>query len=118
MKTPHARESVSFDAARQALIAKRERLLRRHVDNVAAEDELLTGREPDLPDVAADRTAAAVLERLDDGDQLQLMRIARALERLDDGTYGVCVVCGAPIPGPRLALVPEADRCAGCSNSH
>jgi DnaK suppressor protein len=118
MKTPHARSSVSFDAARQALIAKREQLIRRHSETVAAEDELLSNREPDLPDVAADRTAAAVLARIDEGDQLQLLHIAQALARLDDGSYGICVVCASPIAGARLALVPEADRCAGCSNSH
>ena len=118
MKTRHARRPVPVDAVRQKLIAKRERLIRRHAETVAAEDTLLNQREHDLPDVAAERSAAAVLERLDDGDQLQLLRIAQALTRLDEGSYGVCVVCGAPVAAARLAVLPEADRCAGCSNSH
>ncbi|HEX8951158.1 MAG TPA: TraR/DksA C4-type zinc finger protein [Polyangia bacterium] len=116
MKT--MREDKSLEVARRALVDKRNRLIHRHAENVAAEDELLSEREPDLPDVAADRTAAAVLESLDDADQLQLLRIGRALKRIDDGSYGTCSVCGAPIAPARLHLVPEADRCATCSNSH
>jgi RNA polymerase-binding transcription factor DksA len=110
--------SKSLDVARRALLDERERLIQRHADNVAAEDALLTEREHDLPDVAADRSAAAVIESLDDADHLQLLRISRALARVDDGSYGTCTVCGAPIAKVRLRLVPEADRCAGCTNSH
>jgi RNA polymerase-binding transcription factor DksA len=100
------------------LLERRDALVARHQANAAAENELLEDREHDLPDVAAERSAAAVLERLDDADQMQLLRIARALTRIDEGTYGMCVVCGAMIAPARLAVVPEADRCAGCSNSH
>jgi len=117
MKTtrPHTK---SLDAARRALIEKRDRLIHRHADNVAAEDTLLNEREPDLPDIAADRTAATVLELLDDVDHLQLLRIGRALERIDQGSYGICTVCGGTIAPARLRALPEADHCAGCTNSH
>src|SRR5512135_3381006 len=64
MKT--MREDKSLETARRALIDKRNRLIHRHADHVAAEDELLTERETDLPDTAAERTAAAVVESLDD----------------------------------------------------
>jgi RNA polymerase-binding protein DksA len=118
MTTSNARRLPNFAAARQALLRRRALLLNRHSETVAAEDELLGEREPDVLDSAAERSAAAVLERLDDRDQLQLLRIARALQRIDDGSYGRCVVCGGPIAVARLALVPEADRCAACTNSH
>lgn len=116
MKT--MRESKSLENARQALLDRRNRLILRHADHIAAEDELLTEREPDLPDIAAERTAAAVVESLDDADHLQLLRIARALARIDEGSYGTCTVCGGRIAPARLTLVPEADRCAKCTNSH
>ncbi len=116
MKT--TREAKSLETARRALIDKRNRLIHRHADHVAAEDELLGEREPDLPDVAAERTAAAVVESLDDAEHMQLLRIGNALERIDAGTYGTCTVCGALIAPARLKLVPEADRCAACTNSH
>ncbi len=116
MKT--MREDKSLELARRALIDKRNRLIHRHADHVAAEDELLTERETDVPDIAAERTAAAVVESLDDADHLQLLRIGTALQRIDDGTYGTCTVCGGRIAPARLTLVPEADRCAKCTNSH
>ena len=116
MKT--LREAKSLEIARRTLVDKRDRLIHRHAEHVAAEDELLSEREPDLPDVAAERTAAAVVESLDDAEHLQLLRIGRALARIDDGSYGTCSVCGAPIAAARLKLVPEADRCAACTNSH
>jgi RNA polymerase-binding transcription factor DksA len=41
----------------------------------------------------------------------QLARLRSALERIDAGTYGVCEVCGRPIPEARLEVRPDATRC-------
>ena len=38
----------------------------------------------------------------------ELRDIDDALRRLDDGTYGLCVVCGRPIPDERLEANPTA----------
>lgn len=110
--------NIRPDQVRRTLLARRQELLRRHAATVSTEQELLEEREPDLPDLAADRTAAALLDRLSDVELVELSRIGRALDRLDDGTWGRCVVCGNPIAPERLRAVPEADRCAGCTNSH
>lgn len=112
MKT--MREDKSLELARRALLAKRDRLIHRHADNVAAEDELLGERETDVPDTAAERTAAAVVESLDDADHLQLLRISTALARIDDGSYGTCVNCGDEIPRERLEANPWATLCIDC----
>lgn len=37
--------------------------------------------------------------------------VQAALRRCDEGTYGVCEVCGQPIPDERLEARPEATRC-------
>lgn len=103
---------------RRTLLAKQRALVQRHAHTIADEQELLEEREPDLPDVAADRTAAALLDRLSDAEIVELGRIGRAIARIDDGTYGTCVVCGKAISPDRLQAVPEADRCATCTNSH
>ena len=34
--------------------------------------------------------------------------------RLEEGTYGICEVCGEPIPAGRMAARPEATRCVPC----
>ena len=46
-------------------------------------------------------------------DQLQVTRadVVRALEKLDDDTYGLCDVCGRPIPEGRLEVLPWAVLC-------
>lgn len=41
----------------------------------------------------------------------QVVRLRAALERIDAGTYGVCEVCGQPIPEGRLEVRPDATRC-------
>jgi DnaK suppressor protein len=38
-----------------------------------------------------------------------------ALSRSADGTYGVCEVCGRPIPPERMAARPSARTCVGCA---
>lgn len=110
--------AVDVAAARRRLIEKRDALLLRHHETVHDESELLEASEPDLPDVAANRTAAALLDRLGDAELMQLRRIAGALARLDDGNYGRCVVCGSAIAAARLEVMPEAERCESCHNSH
>ena len=45
----------------------------------------------------------------------QLLRthadVVRALQKLDEGSYGICDVCGEPIPAGRLEARPWAVRC-------
>ena len=45
----------------------------------------------------------------------RLTEIAAALERLDEGTFGLCVVCGEPIPEVRLEARPYAATCVACA---
>jgi RNA polymerase-binding transcription factor DksA len=103
--------------ARELLGGERERLDAIHADLVAEEDaledvdaqdqgEAVDGQHPG--DVATD-----LFERERDLGQLEqiereLREIDDALRRLDDGTYGVCEVCGRPIPDERLEAVPTA----------
>jgi DnaK suppressor protein len=52
-------------------------------------------------------TDVGVANDLDD----KVRRIDRALEKLDEGSYGVCDVCGKPIPVGRLKAAPESSLC-------
>ena len=66
-----------------------------------------------------------VNEVADYGDRLGLERelesalqqVNRALERLAEGQYGVCEMCGNPIPEPRLAVRPMATTCISCEET-
>jgi DnaK suppressor protein len=37
--------------------------------------------------------------------------------KLDDGSYGMCDVCGDPIPSGRLRALPDAVLCLRCAES-
>lgn len=43
--------------------------------------------------------------------EFDLRRVEHALERIEDGTYGICEVCGNPIPVERLEAQPAATLC-------
>ncbi|MEX1177303.1 MAG: TraR/DksA C4-type zinc finger protein, partial [Nitriliruptor sp.] len=40
-----------------------------------------------------------------------LAEVERALEKVDAGTFGICDVCGDPIPVERLEARPFTSRC-------
>ena len=58
--------------------------------------------------MAVDRLAQVAVH-----DKLQVTRadVVRAMEKLDDGTYGLCDVCGRPIPAGRIEALPWAVLC-------
>jgi DnaK suppressor protein len=45
----------------------------------------------------------------------QLAAVNDALIRVAEGTYGVCAVCGRPIPPERLEVIPWAASCVSCA---
>jgi DnaK suppressor protein len=59
----------------------------------------------------ADNARATALVEVATGQRRQVIE---ALRRLDEGTYGVCVICGAPLAEGRLEAKPEAARCMAC----
>lgn len=72
-----------------------------------ADDE----HDPEGATIAFERSQASSLVQQ---AERHLTEIDAALARLDDGTYGVCEVCGAPIPAPRLSARPVARTCVTC----
>jgi DnaK suppressor protein len=65
-------------------------------------------RVGDGTSMAVDRlTAVSTQEYL----LAMLEEVRRARRRVADGAYGICDVCGEPIPGERLEVRPWAVRC-------
>jgi RNA polymerase-binding transcription factor DksA len=100
--------------ARRELEHRRAALLGLATRHRELEEEILSVREPDWEDTAADRTAATLLDRLADHERAAVMAIDAALARLEAGVWGVCVGCGRDIARGRLAAYPEAARCTSC----
>jgi RNA polymerase-binding transcription factor DksA len=64
--------------------------------------------DPEGQTIAYDRAQAQALLAQARAD---LAEVDAAFARLAAGTYGVCEVCGRPIPGERLEARPAARRC-------
>jgi RNA polymerase-binding transcription factor DksA len=64
--------------------------------------------DPEGATIAFERSQADALRW---AARRRLAEIDEALDRVARGTYGVCVVCGEPIPAARLAARPFATRC-------
>ncbi|MCL4545052.1 MAG: TraR/DksA C4-type zinc finger protein [Chloroflexi bacterium] len=69
---------------------------------VVDEAMLISDRERDL---AARRTLMRSLEE-----------VRHALQRLEEGTYGLCALCGKPIPERRLLARPQSTLCVTCQS--
>jgi DnaK suppressor protein len=64
--------------------------------------------DPEGATIAFERSQAHALRQ---AARRRLSEIDAALDRIARGTYGVCAVCGDPIPAARLAARPFAMRC-------
>ncbi len=43
-----------------------------------------------------------------------LADVEHALHKFEEGTYGLCDICGRPIPPERLQALPQASLCLEC----
>ena len=75
-----------------------------------ADDE----HDPEGATIAFEREQVGSLVRR---AEAQLAEIDAALARVDAGGYGVCVVCGRPIPPERLEVRPAAATCVACAGA-
>jgi RNA polymerase-binding transcription factor len=96
-----------------------DRLLAEREDDIQAQLAELTKPAVDLGTIsfgkrvgdgtamAVDRlTAVSTQEHL-----LAMLEDVRRARRVADGTYGICEVCGKPLPEERLEVRPWAVRC-------
>jgi RNA polymerase-binding transcription factor DksA len=69
------------------------------------------------PDVPCSMALEGVRATLTLGARRALTEIDAALFRLARGTFGVCELCGAPMPVHRLVAVPTTRLCLLCERS-
>jgi RNA polymerase-binding transcription factor DksA len=46
----------------------------------------------------------------------RIAEVDAALAAAENGRYGVCLLCGRPIPAGRLEARPSATRCVSCAD--
>lgn len=81
-----------------------------HADENAGEINSPVG-DQHVADHASDLFDRELDETLGENAEHVLQEIDEALERIEAGTYGLCAVCGEPIPEERLEAVPYATLC-------
>ncbi len=100
---------------KKKLIAQRNEIL----DSLVGRNEQLaslvnTVEAGDDADIASDTIDRTLLNSLGEADQKRLAMIDAAIESINRGTYGICLLCGKPIPEERLEIVPYAALCVNC----
>jgi DnaK suppressor protein len=73
-----------------------------------ADDE----HDPEGATIAFERSQIQALIRQ---AEHRLAEVDAALERWEAGTYGICEVCGNPIPEQRLEARPASRVCIACA---
>ena len=77
-------------------------------DNTPASDPVDTIQE-NMAKEESLATRGAIVQRL--------RALVKAEQKVQEGTYGLCEVCGQPIPPARLRAVPEAVLCVLCAEA-
>ncbi len=45
----------------------------------------------------------------------EIAKVEQAISRIDGGTYGICLLCGAPIRKESLQAAPYSLKCTHCA---
>jgi len=109
---------VSF---KKKLLQEREVLEKQYRDleegNLHNSQSEFSGEMPFEEEYAASGTTTFERERdlsLSENVKDILKRVNEALDRIDNGTFGLCEMCGTPIPEERLKALPYANLCITC----
>lgn len=85
--------------------------------NLMSSQSDFSGDMPFEEEYAASGTSTFERERdlsLSENVKDLLQKVNEALERIEEGTYGICEMCGLPIPEERLEALPYANLCITC----
>ncbi|MCX7554225.1 TraR/DksA family transcriptional regulator [Marinicella sp. S1101] len=110
MQTEHV------DELHEELIKEQKRLL----DLLAKTKLHIHKDEPisaDFAEQAVDVENDEVVQALDQGAQIELSQVNKALQRIEEGSYGECVVCGESINRKRLQAIPHTPFCIDCASA-
>lgn len=116
---PHA--PPEREAVRKRLVAERtdthEQMaaLRRDFEAIVEANALVAVDDEHDPEGSSTAFERAHVASLLAGARDHLGEVDRAMDRLDAGDYGLCEVCGEPIPVARLEVRPAATTCVGCA---
>jgi DnaK suppressor protein len=110
--------SVNLDKIRARLEIERKRLVA-EIAELEADGQPADARREGSPFGKREEEATESFEfekrlALERQVRSNLAEIEHALDKFKHGTYGLCDVCGQPIPPDRLDAVPYANVCLTC----
>ncbi|HYX50277.1 MAG TPA: TraR/DksA family transcriptional regulator [Ktedonobacteraceae bacterium] len=114
--------SIDLSEMKNRLEAKRDEL-QANISGLteahpAPTDPIVASEGPnDFEEIAVDFLETQNEQSLLVNEQALLTEVLQALKRIDDGKYGLCVVCGNPIPEKRLEAIPWAARDVKCEQA-
>ena len=85
-------------------------------DELHAEIEPASATDDDSADVAADIYERSKIISLIQSMEAKLHAVDHAISIAAKGTYGICELCGTPIPPERLQIMPETTLCVNCAS--
>lgn len=98
-----------LEELRTRLEQKRRRLLAKIEELEHSPDRVLADDTPDdFGDAGKELEDWYTESAQEDELRADLDEVAHALAKFDAGTYGLCEMCGRPIPLARLRVLPEA----------
>ena len=100
---------VRLENKRAELQASVGELYKESVPSVKALSQ--EGEAEVLEDMAADMSGSERGHSVFANNLTLLSEVQHALKRITEGTYGLCTVCGRPIPEKRLLALPWAAMC-------
>jgi DnaK suppressor protein len=107
---------------------KEREALKEKIHNAIAEmEKKIKGIEADAQPVAPENSIGrvsrmdainnkSVVEAALRSARARLSKLEIALTKVDDPSFGICSMCGNPIPIPRLMFMPESSRCVRCAD--
>ena len=111
MDTDRARSLLNAEIERLEQLAAAQREQVPGADDQSQVSDVSPG-DQHLADAAADLTDRETEQSLLDQAERRLESVRAALAKVDRGDYGLCEVCGEPIPDERLEHRPATRFCA------
>ena len=110
--------AINLDKVRARLESERKRLLI-ELDGMQTNVETAEDRREGSPFGKREEEATESFElekrvALEKQVRANLAEIDHALDKFKKGTYGLCDICGQPIPPERLEAMPHANLCLTC----
>jgi DnaK suppressor protein len=110
--------AIDLNKIRTRLESERKRLLN-ELDGLQANVQPAEVRREGSPFGKREEEATESFElekrlALEKQTRANIAEIELALDKFKKGTYGLCDICGQPIPADRLEAVPYANLCLSC----